>query len=95
VWCQGHDIEAIPVSEPISQGDENAVVLALGGDGTVLRAANFFSKTAIPILGVNLGSLGFLTQATINDLPHVMDKVLADQFLIEERMRLGITILRD
>ena len=89
VWCQGHDIEAIPVSDPIVQDDENAVVLALGGDGTVLRAANFFSNTASPILGINLGSLGFLTQATISDLPQVMDKLLADQFLIEERMRLS------
>ncbi len=89
VWCQEHNIEVIPVSDPISRDDENAVVLALGGDGTVLRAANFFSKTASPILGINLGSLGFLTQATISDLPNVMDKLLADQFLIEERMRLS------
>jgi NAD+ kinase len=89
VWCQGHDIEAIPVSQTISHSDESAIVLALGGDGTVLRAANYFSKTANPILGINLGSLGFLTQAAISDLPHVMDKLLADQFLIEERMRLS------
>ena len=89
VWCQRHDIEAIPVSEPILRDDEDALVLALGGDGTVLRAAGFFSTTAIPILGINLGSLGFLTQTTIDDLPHVMDKLLADQFLVEERMRLS------
>jgi len=88
-WCQQHDIEAIPVSAPIAQGDENAVVLALGGDGTVLRAANYFANTAIPILGVNLGSLGFLTQATIGDLPYVTEKLLDSQFLIEERMRLS------
>lgn len=89
MWCQGHNIEAVPVSEPISRDDENAIVLALGGDGTVLRAAHFFSRTGIPILGINLGSLGFLTQATISDLPHVLDKLLADQFLVEERMRLS------
>ncbi|MEE8592765.1 MAG: NAD(+)/NADH kinase [Candidatus Bipolaricaulota bacterium] len=89
VWCQGHDIDAVPVSEPILRDDENAIVVALGGDGTVLRAADFFSKTAVPILGINLGSLGFLTQATINDLPQVMDKLLADRFLVEERMRLS------
>ncbi|TFH10995.1 MAG: NAD(+)/NADH kinase, partial [Candidatus Atribacteria bacterium] len=89
VWCQVHHIEAIPVSLPISRGDENAIVLALGGDGTVLRAANLFSETAIPILGINLGSLGFLTQATIHDLPDVMNKLLEDQVMIEERMRLS------
>jgi NAD+ kinase len=89
VWCQSHNIDAVPVSEMVSRDDENAVVLALGGDGTVLRAANFFSQTASPILGINLGSLGFLTQATIGDLPGVMEKLLADQFVIEERMRLS------
>lgn len=89
VWCQQHDIEAIPVVDPVQHGDENAVVLALGGDGTVLRAADFFAVTEIPILGINLGSLGFLTQATITELPDVMNKLLADQILIEERMRLS------
>lgn len=89
VWCQEHHVEAIPVSEPVSHGDEDAVVLALGGDGTVLRAANLFADTAIPILGINLGSLGFLTQATIHDLPDVMNKLFDDQVVIEERMRLS------
>ena len=89
VWCQENHIEAIPVSEPVVSGDENAVVLALGGDGTVLRAANLFANTASPILGINLGSLGFLTQATIHDLPDVMDKLLGEPFMIEERMRLS------
>lgn len=88
-WCQEHEIEAVPVSEPITAEDEHAIALALGGDGTVLRAANFFSRTATPILGINLGSLGFLTQATMRDLPAVMEKLLADQFMIEERMRLS------
>ena len=88
-WCQQHDIEAIPVTDPVLQGDEHAIVLALGGDGTVLRAATLFEKTAIPILGINLGSLGFLTQATIRDLPSVMSDLLTDQFVVEERMRLS------
>ena len=91
VWCQEKGIEAIPISAPHHQDDENAVVLALGGDGTVLRAADFFAQTAIPILGINLGSLGFMTQATIDDLPEVMEKLLADQFLLEERMRLAFS----
>jgi NAD+ kinase len=89
IWCQEHDVEAIPVSERVDKDDENAVVVALGGDGTVLRAASFFAETAIPVLGINLGSLGFLTQATLRDLPDVMDKLLADEFMIEERMRLS------
>lgn len=89
VWCQRHDIEAVPVSEALQHDDENAVVLALGGDGTVLRATSFCSQTAIPVLGINLGSLGFLTQAAIHDLPDVLNKLLADEFRLEERMRLS------
>jgi len=89
VWCQNHNIEAVPVSEPVIGDSDSSVVLALGGDGTVLRAANFFAQTASPILGINLGSLGFLTQATVGDLPDVMEKLLADQFVVEERMRLS------
>jgi NAD+ kinase len=89
VWCQEHDIETTAVTGPLLRDDESAVVLALGGDGTVLRAADLLSKTAIPILGINLGSLGFLTQATIADLPGVLEKLLEDQFVIEERMRLA------
>jgi NAD+ kinase len=89
MWCQDHDIEATSVSEPLARDDENAIGLALGGDGTVLRAANLLSRTAIPILGVNLGSLGFLTQAGMGDLPDVLEKLPNDQFVIEERMRLA------
>jgi len=88
-WCQQHSVDAVPVSEPVTAGDENSIVLALGGDGTVLRAADFFARTATPILGINLGSLGFLTQATMGDLPAVMEKLLEDQFMVEERMRLS------
>ncbi len=91
VWCQEHSVETVPVSEPAVRDDENAVVLALGGDGTVLRAADLFSRTAIPILGINLGSLGFLTQATIDDLPGILEKLSDDQYTIEERMRLSYT----
>jgi len=89
VWCQNHGIDAVPVSDELRHDDENAVVLALGGDGTVLRAAAICSQTAIPVLGINLGSLGFLTQAAIHDLPGVLDKLLADEFRLEERMRLS------
>jgi len=102
VWCQQHGVEPVPVSEPWKQDEEDALVIALGGDGTVLRAASYFSETVIPILGVNLGSLGFLTQATTDEMADVLQAILSDRFLIEERMRLayhlhnvGSTVLND
>jgi len=87
-WCEARRVEAIPVTETVSDGSDEAVVLALGGDGTVLSAAAMFAETAIPILGVNLGSLGFLTQAGIDELLHAVEHVYDGAFTIEERMRL-------
>lgn len=87
-WCEERRIEAIPVTESVGDRSEGTVVLALGGDGTVLRAAAMFAETSIPILGVNLGSLGFLTQAGIDGLLHAVEHVYDGAFTIEERMRL-------
>ena len=87
-WCADRRIEAIAVTEPVSDASDDAVILALGGDGTVLRAAALFAETAIPILGVNLGSLGFLTQAGIDELLYAVEHVYDAAFTIEERMRL-------
>jgi len=88
-WCQDHGIETIPIAERPPQENERAIGLCLGGDGTVLRGAKLFSEVDIPILGINLGSLGFLTQAALEDLIHALEHVTADRFSIEERMRLA------
>lgn len=87
-WCEERRIEAIPVTESGDDRSEGTLVLALGGDGTVLRAATMFAETSIPILGVNLGSLGFLTQAGIDGLLPAVEQVYDGAFTIEERMRL-------
>lgn len=88
VWCQEHGVEPVPVSDRVPIDVEGGLVLALGGDGTVLRAADLFAETSLPILGVNLGSLGFLTQAPVSELIGALEDILADRFTIEERMRL-------
>jgi len=87
-WCQAHDVDALAVDGPPPADVESSIVLALGGDGTVLRAARIFSRTAVPILGANLGSLGFLTQAAASDLPSVLDRLLDGGYTVEDRMRL-------
>jgi NAD+ kinase len=89
VWCQERRIEAMPVDDVPPKDAEGAMVVTLGGDGTVLRAASLFEESTIPILGVNVGSLGFLTQAPLSELTHALEHVLADEFSIEERMRLA------
>ena len=102
VWCQDRGIDAVAVEDAPPADADGAIALALGGDGTVLRAAALFQSTAIPILGVNVGSLGFLTQAPIDGLTRALDQVREDAFTIEERMRLayeagdfGGTVLND
>jgi NAD+ kinase len=62
------------------------VLVSLGGDGTMLAAARAIGPHGIPILGVNLGSLGFLTEVRLEDLEKSLDKVKKGEFFIEKRM---------
>lgn len=63
-------------------------VLVLGGDGTLLQAARELLQRHIPLLGINLGTLGFLTSAEKSELPKCLDSVLDDSCSIDERMML-------
>ncbi|MEK6725323.1 MAG: NAD(+)/NADH kinase [Deltaproteobacteria bacterium] len=71
------------------------MLLVLGGDGTLLAAAGLVGVTGIPILGVNLGSLGFLTEITIDELYPAMERVLKGEYEIEERVMLSVRIVRN
>ncbi len=88
-WCESHGIDAIPVSETAPPDDAAAFVVALGGDGTVLRAAGLFADSGVPILGINIGSLGFLTQAGLDGWDAALEHVYDGRVSIEERMRLA------
>lgn len=68
--------------------------LVLGGDGTLLRVAREASKKKIPVLGVNLGTLGFLAEVEMNRMDEAIAKLLAGEYLTEERMMLEGSILR-
>ena len=60
--------------------------MALGGDGTLLAAANLFARKGMPILGVNIGGLGFLTDVTFENLADTLREIRAKRFRIEKRM---------
>ena len=64
------------------------VAMSLGGDGTLLRTARFLDGAAVPILGVNLGRLGFLTSCSASDLKASLAAVAAGDYDVEERMAL-------
>jgi len=71
------------------------IVCVFGGDGTMLRAARLIAPHGAGILGVNLGRLGFLTIASVNELPVILEDVLAGRYELEDRMLLEATVTRD
>ena len=70
------------------------LLLVLGGDGTMLNAARLVEERQVPILGVNMGGLGFLTETTIEHLFPTLEKVFANDYLLEERLMLRAHIDR-
>lgn len=71
------------------------LMVVLGGDGTMLYTARLIGEKKVPILGVNLGGLGFLTAITMEEIYTVLERVIRDDFETEERMMLNIEIHRD
>jgi len=69
--------------------------MTLGGDGTFLRWAHWISSSSIPLLGVNLGTLGFLTEVRLADVYEDIRKVLNGDFKIEKRMMLEVVVTVD
>ena len=73
---------------------ETKFAIVLGGDGTVLAAARLVAPCGIPILAVNTGHMGFLTEAYLNQLPQTIERLLAGEYEIEERVMLAIRVFR-
>jgi len=70
------------------------MVVALGGDGTMLRAARVLGLTGVPLLGVNLGSLGYLTDVPLEELDSALDAVLDGGYHLEARSRVYCSVWR-
>ncbi len=70
------------------------MIIVLGGDGTLLSVARQVWNKKIPILGVNLGGLGFLTEITLDELYPVLERVVRDDFEVNEREVLGARVIR-
>jgi NAD+ kinase len=71
------------------------LVVVVGGDGTILRAAEYAVPAGIPLLGVNLGHVGFLAEAESDDVPHVVHSVVGRTYRVEERLALSVTVVRN
>jgi NAD+ kinase len=81
----------VPTARSLRDAD---LAVALGGDGTMLHVAREVAPRGIPLLGVNIGTLGFLSAAEAGDLKRCMTAVLAGRFSVEERSMLSAEVLR-
>lgn len=98
-WARAHRTQVLGLPDEVGRIDCSAVavppedlvaqaglLVSLGGDGTMLRAMRLLSGSATPVLGVNLGRLGFLAEIDVGDLPLALDRIDSGQFTTEARM---------
>lgn len=78
-----------------TEGKQTDMILVLGGDGTLLRAAKDTAQAKIPVIGVNLGTLGYLAEVERTNLKPALDQLLAGDYTIEERMMLKGQVFRN
>lgn len=110
VWCEARGIElksrvvqatseelqCQPLSEVQGELDEDLdLLVTLGGDGTMIGAARFVGKRQVPVLGVNFGFLGYLTEFTLNDLFGALEGALNGNFFLDRRMLLDVKLAVD
>lgn len=105
-WLQQREIEVLPEEElagdlelegyPAAEiPSECDMIIVLGGDGTLISVAREIGERQTPIFGVNLGSLGFLTEITRQELFVVLGKVLNGDYAVSERNMLDSVVVRD
>ncbi len=81
----------------IKEKDQNKLdcLLSFGGDGTFLRTVKFSLKTKAPILGINLGKLGFLSESSVSELEKSIDDLIQNNYKVQKRLLLNASIKRD
>jgi NAD+ kinase len=105
-WLSDHDIASAIDSDAAERlgvsgiGREQIpeisdVIVVLGGDGTLLSVARLVGQRGIPIVGVNLGTLGFITTVPLSLLYQTMETVISGQYKVQPRMMLSVTVRRD
>ena len=82
------DVSSIDIPE------ETQCILVIGGDGTILAAARMLVGSNIPLLGINLGTLGFLADVNLADLSKTLDLLLQDQYQVENRIMLTAEVYK-
>ncbi len=105
-WLRDHGVEVLLGREAAKAtglegmarselADRVDLVVVLGGDGTLLAVVRAIGERPVPILGVNLGTLGFLAEISLDELFPTLEDVLADRLRVETRMRLDVRVKHD
>ncbi|MBP8625363.1 MAG: NAD(+)/NADH kinase [Syntrophorhabdales bacterium] len=76
-------------------GEGADLIIVLGGDGTMLAVARQLKGRDVPILGVNLGGLGFLTEISVEEMPIMLEKIVSGQYKLSTRMMLDVCVIRE
>lgn len=74
--------------------DEADAVIVLGGDGTILQAAEPCARRGIPVLGINLGRVGFMAEVEVTELERACDRLLAGDYKLQKRMLMRVSIIK-
>ena len=92
-WTDDDAVERVEAGPDAAADCE--LVLVLGGDGTILRGAELARETGTPLLGINLGHVGFLAEADHDDLEQVIEAVVTGRYRAEERLTVDVSVFVD
>jgi NAD+ kinase len=96
-WWQSHgrdvvEIRGVGPERPFAETDGVEFAVSLGGDGTMLRTVELVLASRVPVLGVNLGRMGYLTAVEPAGIESAFERMLAGDYLVEERMALDVEL---
>ncbi len=91
-FLRGKGVDVLRDEEAV--GRDSDLVVVLGGDGTLIHAAHLLGGRPVPILGINMGSLGFMTEVPQSEMYVALERVLAGQSTVSPRMKLRIHLHR-
>ncbi|MDQ3615271.1 MAG: NAD kinase [Actinomycetota bacterium] len=90
------DLDGVEIVEPATDASAGCeLALVIGGDGTILRAAELTRRSGTPLLGVNLGRVGFLAEAEPDDVEFTIEAIVNRQYTAEERLTIDVSIYQD
>ena len=93
----GHLVHLVGADDDAGLGEvlnELDLIITLGGDGTIVRTVRLAAGYEVPVLGVNLGRLGFLAELEPDDLRHGLERIIKDDYIVEDRLLMHATVLR-